>query len=300
MKQKISIVLIAIVAILLTGCSTGRYVNNSLNMNMNQTQVVLSTNNFRVIKTVSAYVEYKSNLKFDYSQLQQNAYAELIRKAKLQGSQMLVNVTLENVQRTSGIWVKTYRNGIMAQGVVIEFCNPDKVNESIEVVEVSTIAIDDASNDTEHSAQGNNTKSTVSKNNLNPQKEKTTVGLSTAPKLNSDEIQIADEKFRAVLLQQFDTNKDSYLSKQELIRVQYLDLRNLQINDLAGIEHMPSLASLYASGNNLSNIDLSSNPQLRLVILRDNNDLKIIKIKKDQKIRSDLNRKVLSSIIQYK
>lgn len=281
MKQKLSIILVAITATLLTGCSTGRYVNNSLNMNMNQTQVLLSTNNFRVVKTVSAYVEYKETLHFDYKQLQQNAYAELIRKAKLHGSQMLVNVTLENVQRISGHW---YQNGIMAQGVVIEFYDPNKLDEPINSIE-------------ENSIEETITVEDIVEENSN---RKVITYTSSAFVTADGNVQIPDEYFRFYLLKKFDDNSDGSLSKQELADIRKLDISSRSISNLSGIEYMTSLKVLYADNNNFSIIDLSSNPNLKYAAIK-NPKLTTIIIEKVQEIEfDDLTKKDLERIIKYK
>lgn len=53
MKNKIMYLPIAIILIGMVGCSTGRYVNNTQNVNLNQTQVVLSQANFQVVKQIN-------------------------------------------------------------------------------------------------------------------------------------------------------------------------------------------------------------------------------------------------------
>ena len=69
--KKFIYVAIAVIAMGMASCSTGNYVTTSHNMNLNQTQVVLSEANFKVVKQVSTSVVYKQNLKFDAEQLKQ-------------------------------------------------------------------------------------------------------------------------------------------------------------------------------------------------------------------------------------
>ena len=64
---------------------------------------------------------FKAGLKFSADQLQQSAYAALIKEAKLTGSQVLINVTMEQVQRVSGVVVAKEDNAILVTGTVIEF-----------------------------------------------------------------------------------------------------------------------------------------------------------------------------------
>ncbi len=125
--KKLSIVLTIFAGLFLASCSTGRYATNSQNLNLNQTQVVLSEANFKVVKQVQTYVVYSQKLKFDAQQLKQSAYAQLVKEAELTGSQTIVNVTMEQVQREkmgllSGfLGFRKYDNAILVSGTVIEF-----------------------------------------------------------------------------------------------------------------------------------------------------------------------------------
>ncbi len=123
--KKLSFILTIILGFGLSSCSVGRYVNPSQNLNLNQTQVVLSEANFKVVKHVSLPVIYtQSAMLFDSDQLKQGAYAELLRKANLTGSQALINVTVELVERKSNMSGKK-EWAIIASGIVIEFINPN-------------------------------------------------------------------------------------------------------------------------------------------------------------------------------
>ena len=119
--KKLFIALVVIIAITMASCSTGRYVGNSKNLNMNQTQVVLSEANFKVVKTVQTHVVFKQGMKFSAEQLQQSAYAALLKEANLTGSQVLINVTMERVQRLKGLYMPKEDNAVLVTGTVIEF-----------------------------------------------------------------------------------------------------------------------------------------------------------------------------------
>ncbi len=116
----------------LSSCSSvGRYANPSQNLNLNQTQVVLSEANFKVVKHVSLPVIYtQSAMRFDSDQLKQGAYAELLRKANLTGSQALINVTVELVERKGNMSGKK-EWAIIASGIVIEFINPNAPQDDV-------------------------------------------------------------------------------------------------------------------------------------------------------------------------
>ncbi|MGM9837419.1 MAG: DUF6567 family protein [Paludibacteraceae bacterium] len=121
--KKFIYVAIAVIAIGMASCSTGNYITSSYNLNQNQTQVVLSEANFKVVKSVSTSVVYKQKLKFDAQQLKQSAYAALVKEAKLTGSQTIINVTMEQVRRESRnlLGFRKYENAILVSGTVIEF-----------------------------------------------------------------------------------------------------------------------------------------------------------------------------------
>lgn len=122
MKRMLSVVIVAVIAMLFVGCSTGKYLDNSQNVNLSQTQVVLSQANFRVVKHVSTLYVYKSSMKkFNANQLRESAYAALVREAELTGAQTLVNVTMEMVEREGGYFFKTFQQSVLVSGTVIEF-----------------------------------------------------------------------------------------------------------------------------------------------------------------------------------
>ena len=120
MKKILSRVVMAVAAVLLlSGCG----INQSLTMNsnLNQTNVVLSQKNFHVVKTVTAEVSatYIFGIGgLSKQALQENAVAELTKKAGLTGSQALVNVTVHNSGKMFAVYNKiTYH----AEATVIEF-----------------------------------------------------------------------------------------------------------------------------------------------------------------------------------
>lgn len=122
MKKVLSRVVMAVAAVLLLA-SCGISENLTRNVNMNQTNVVLSQNNFHVVKTVEAEVSATYFLGIgglSKKALRDNAIAELTKKANLTGSQALVNVTVKNNIKLLFIVGKfTFH----AEGTVIEFDN---------------------------------------------------------------------------------------------------------------------------------------------------------------------------------
>ena len=120
MKKLLAKVVVAVAAVLLfTGCGINMGVVN--NHNLNQTNVVLSQNNFKVVKTVEA--EVSASYWFgigglNKKSLHDNAVAELTKEAGLTGSQALVNVTVHDSAKCFLIFTTFTCN---AKATVIEF-----------------------------------------------------------------------------------------------------------------------------------------------------------------------------------
>ena len=121
--KKFFILACVVCAVLFTSCSTGRYLGHSENVNVNQTQVVLSHNNFKVVKEVSVSVMFEQKNFFKASYLKQTAYGELVKEANLKGSQALINVTFEEVKREkeTALGKTKFQSAVLARGIVIEF-----------------------------------------------------------------------------------------------------------------------------------------------------------------------------------
>ncbi|HCS87422.1 MAG TPA: hypothetical protein DIW30_03090 [Bacteroidales bacterium] len=152
----------------ITSCSTGRYVNNSRNVNLSQTQVVLSQANFQVVKQVSVTYVYtnKNTIRFDANQMKESAYAALVKKAKLTGAQVLINVTMEEIQRVSNnfwsalFFAPQYEQAILVSGTVIEFL-PEGVTPTYSDTIESSIVYDSLSKSDYDSPSANTMKTEV-------------------------------------------------------------------------------------------------------------------------------------------
>lgn len=153
MNKSIKFLLVAVAAISMASCSTGYYLSNSQNVNLSQTQVVLSQANFQVVKQVKVTYVYKNlhTMRFNASQMKESAYAALVKEAKLTGAQTLINVTMEQVQRKSqGLLLPPkYEQAITVSGTVIEFLPAGVTPSNSDVVE-SYLYGDPLSGNTEH------------------------------------------------------------------------------------------------------------------------------------------------------
>lgn len=120
MKDLRTIIAAICVLFLLSGCGASLPVTS--NHNVHQTNVVLSQNNYDIVRHVEA--EVSATYVFGIGgvsrkALKSNAVAELTREANLTGSQALVNVTVMQGGFTfAGIYSKVIYT---AEGTVIEF-----------------------------------------------------------------------------------------------------------------------------------------------------------------------------------
>ena len=112
MKKIFYFVLIAIVA---TSCK-GIYIPYATNHFGAQSQVVLDKANFRVVRDVEVIVDF-DNTNMRRAEAEKSAYGELLREAQLTGSQVLINVVIEEVLRKG--WHR--HQYVAARATIIEF-----------------------------------------------------------------------------------------------------------------------------------------------------------------------------------
>lgn len=120
MKKLFVLASICLAVLLVSSCGT----SSSLTVNENQlqTNVVLSQNNFTVVKTVTG--EASSSYVFGIggrkqAQAKASALNQMIQNAELTGSQAIVNTTVSFHEETVlGVWVKLTAYAV---GTVVEF-----------------------------------------------------------------------------------------------------------------------------------------------------------------------------------
>lgn len=78
--------------------SCSRYVANSYNLNFNQTQVVLSEANYKILGQVSGEASGVGSKRL----IENNAYADMVKNANLTGSQALIFVNYEKATKLGG------------------------------------------------------------------------------------------------------------------------------------------------------------------------------------------------------
>jgi hypothetical protein len=126
--KKLSILLL--VVIIATSCSVGTYYPYAQNNFGAQSKVVLKKANFRVVRDVEAIVDI-NNTNLSRADVANSAYGELLRKAQLTGSQVLINVVIEEVRRESGGLLRLLFGmpkrvqHVAARATIIEFLDKD-------------------------------------------------------------------------------------------------------------------------------------------------------------------------------
>ena len=128
--KKINFILLAALLGMLTSCGVGIYYPYAHNVFGAQTTVHLDKANFRVVRDVEAVVEVK-NTNLSRSSVEKSAYGQLLRNAKLTGSQVLINVVIEEVQRASGglfrwaLGAPNIAQYVAARATIIEFLDEE-------------------------------------------------------------------------------------------------------------------------------------------------------------------------------
>ena len=79
-----------------------------------------------------------------------------------------------------------------------------------------------------------------------------------------------DDSFREIV-DTFDLNGDQVLSETELEKVTSIDCNNKGISSLKGIEYFTKLEELNCSGNQLTDLDVSSNGAMMRLYCSNNN-----------------------------
>ena len=79
-----------------------------------------------------------------------------------------------------------------------------------------------------------------------------------------------DEVFRALVTENFDTDKNNKLSETEIAAVTEIKCGSKGIMSLQGVEYFTALEKLTCSGNSLSSLDVSQNKSLNYLECMDN------------------------------
>lgn len=119
MKKLLFVAAIAAMG-LMTSCATSAHLTS--NRNIAQTNVELAQKNYRVIGTVEGSAEIRRVLGIggiSRKAIRANAYADMVKNAKLTGSQAIINTTTEVKQR--GVPPFYWKTVVTTYGQVIEF-----------------------------------------------------------------------------------------------------------------------------------------------------------------------------------
>ena len=88
------------------------------------------------------------------------------------------------------------------------------------------------------------------------------VASAAPPDVPINDANFPDQKFRDFVLEECDTDKNGFLSSEELEKVTDMDCSNKGIAVLTGIEHFTALTVLDCSSNLLTALDVRENRAL--------------------------------------
>lgn len=180
MKKIFYFVLIAIVA---TSCK-GIYIPYATNHFGAQSQVVLDKANFRVVRNVEVIVDF-DNTNMRRAEAEKSAYGELLREAQLTGSQVLINVVIEEVLRKG-----SHRHQYVgARATIIEFLDENgnpRVSESYRPTNTHTTTV---------TTQPIKNSST----NVSVREVETTNSQPTSPMASAEDIQKCEQAHKQIV-----------------------------------------------------------------------------------------------------
>lgn len=190
--RKVSILLV--VALVATSCAVGTYHPYARNNFGAQSTVVLDKANFRVVRDVEAIVDV-NNTKLSRADVASSAYGELLRKAQLTGSQVLINVVIEEVRRESAGFFRLLFGmpkrvqHVAARATIIEFLDENgnpTVSESYRPTNTHTTTV---------TAQPIKNSST----NVSVQEVETTNSQPTSPMASPEDIQKCEQVHKQII-----------------------------------------------------------------------------------------------------
>ena len=95
-------------------------------------------------------------------------------------------------------------------------------------------------------------------------------GIFAASDVVVSEENFPDEVFRSYVSENFDTDKDGYLSRSEIKAATDIDLKQAGVSSLKGIEYLTWLETLECSKNSITELDVSKNTMLSELYCWDN------------------------------
>ena len=85
-----------------------------------------------------------------------------------------------------------------------------------------------------------------------------------------DSIHFPDAAFRQYVSDEFDLNGDGWLTEAERAEADEIDAPNKGIQSLQGVGYFGELTTIYCDGNDIAELDVSDNPKLANLNLKDN------------------------------
>ena len=174
------------VVLITTGCATGYYAPHNVNQFGAQTHVVLDKPNFRIVKNIEVVIDV-NNTNLKRADVEKSAYAELLRRANLTGTQALINVVIEEVRREKKTWgVPKITQHVAARATVIEFVDGSAYSTTSATYQGSAPRLSSNSSTTtfesEQTSEGN---AAIDSNNQNEQQVSEQLKVKSQIEINS-------------------------------------------------------------------------------------------------------------------
>lgn len=112
-----------------------------------------------------------------------------------------------------------------------------------------------------------------------------TAGLSGIDGVAIDETNFPDANFRSYVAENYDYDKDGFLSSNECAGPRGIGIPNSNITSLKGIEYFNELTNLNCSDNKLTSLDVSKNLKLEMLACG-NNQLTNLDVSQNSKLAS--------------
>ena len=96
------------------------------------------------------------------------------------------------------------------------------------------------------------------------------VNEDPSAEIELNETNFPDENFREVVRQYYDKDENGFLSPEEISEVDEVNCESRNISTVKGIEYLTSLRSFCCNGNCLTELDLSRNANLEILVCRYN------------------------------
>lgn len=110
------------------------------------------------------------------------------------------------------------------------------------------------------------------------------LGDTISDDVEINEVNFPDEIFRNYVLDKRDTDKNGFLSKNEIEKTGTVNVKNMGITSLKGIEYFTKMINFFCDNNDLTELDLSKNAEIKSFSCG-NNPIKSLNLKNNTELQ---------------